>query len=156
MFDTPVDAWYTWLGLSIASVALLGVGATLPTAQPPAAAAAAQTVDRTASTTYDATAEHPLDARAVRIGPAQLGLRNEAGTAHATYAFGPVTPVHSNDRLDAVLRGAPPESRFDDATAFCRVAATERDRTPRWRETGGTLVVRHVDWGGCDVTLVGA
>ncbi|MFB6108843.1 MAG: hypothetical protein ABEJ82_08400 [Haloplanus sp.] len=156
MLDVPVDAWYTWLGLSIASVALVGVGAALPTAPPPAAADAAATVDRTAATRYDATAEQPLDATAVRVGPAELGLRNDAGTTHAAYAFGPVTPTRTNGRLDAVLRGAPPDARFDGPAALCRAASAARDRPPRWRAVDGPLLVRHVHWGECDVTLVGA
>lgn len=155
MFGVPVDAWYTWLGLSLASIALVGVGAALPTAPPPAAADAADTVDRTAATGYAATAEHPLDARAVRVAPTELALRNDAGTTHATFAFGPITPAAGTPALDAVLRGAPPESRFDSANALCTAATAAREKPPRWRPAEGTLIVRHVVWEGCDVTLVG-
>jgi len=155
MIGVPADAWYVWLGLSIASVALVGVGAALPTAPPPAAADAADTVDRTAATAHPATAEHPLDARAMRIGPRRLGLRNDAGTTHATFAFGPVTPAVGPRGLRAVLRGAPPESYFDSGEALCDAGRAARGRTPRWRSVDGPLIVRHVVWEECDVTLVG-
>ncbi|WP_251344193.1 DUF7283 family protein [Haloplanus halophilus] len=154
MFDVPVDAWYAWLGLSLASVALFGVGVTLPTSPPPAAADAADTVDRAAGAAAPVTAEHPLDAREVRIEPTRLGLRNDAGTTHATFAFGPVTPAARRPGLTAVLRGAPPSSRFDSAGALCAAASTARDRPARWRKVDGPLIVRRVVWEGCDVTLV--
>ena len=155
MFDVPVDAWYTWLGVSLASVALFGVGASLPTAPPPAAADAADTGDRAASASAPVTAEHPLDARTVRVAPNQLGLRNDAGTTHATFAFGPVTPAARGTALLDVLRGAPPSSRFDSPETLCDAAASARDRAARWRPVDGPLLVRRVVWEGCDVTLVG-
>jgi len=155
MIGVPVDAWYIWLGLSLASVTLVGVGATLPTAPPPAAADAADTVDRTAATAHPATAEHPLDAQSVRVGPRRLGLRNDAGTTHATFAFGPVTPASDSRNLRAVLRGAPPGSHFASGEALCDAGRAARQRTPRWRPADSRLIVRHVVWEGCDVTLVG-
>jgi hypothetical protein len=155
MIGVPIDAWYTWLGLSLAGIALVGVAATLPTTPPPAAADAAETVDRTAATEHPATAEHPLDARSIRVGARQLGLRNDAGTTHATFAFGPVTPAAGSDGLRAVLRGAPPSTRFRSGTALCNAATAARRQTPQWRPVDGPLLVRHVVWEGCDVTLVG-
>jgi hypothetical protein len=155
MIDIPVDAWYVWLGLSLAGVSLVGIGATLPTAPAPAADDAANTVDRTASTAYAATAEHPLDAGSIRVGPTRLGLRNDAGTTHATFAFGPVTPTAGSRGLQAVLRGAPPGSRFASGEALCVAGRDAREREPRWRPVDGPLIARHVVWEGCDVTLVG-
>jgi hypothetical protein len=155
MFEVPVDAWYTWLGLSLASVALFGVGTALPTAPPPAAADAADTVDRVAAASAPVTAEHPLDAHELRVESTELGLRNDAGTTHATFAFGPVTPAARARALTAVLRGAPPSSRYASATAFCDAAAAARDRPTRWRPVDGPLIVRRVVWEGCHVTLVG-
>jgi len=154
MFDVPVDAWYVWVGLSVVSVALFGVGASLPSGPPPAAADAVDTIDRTAATDRTAAAEHPLDADAVRIAPRQLGLRSDAGTTHARYAFGPVTPAVRPPLTD-LLRGVVPESRFDSGVELCAAAERAREREPRWRPVDGPLVVRHVVWGGCDVTLVG-
>jgi hypothetical protein len=155
MFDVPVDAWYVWLGLSLASVSLLAVGAALPAQPPPDATDVADTVDRVAATTYPSNAAHPTAARAMRVGRRRLALRNDAGTTHAVFAFGPVTPASSASALHAVLRGAPPQSRFDSGTGFCDAAATARTRTPRWQRVDEPLLVRHVRWEGCDVTLVG-
>lgn len=154
MFDVPVDAWYVWVGLTVASVALFGVGASLPSGPPPAAADAVDTVDRTAATDHTAAAEHPLDAAAIRVAPRQLGLRSDAGTTHATYAFDPVTPAVRPPLTD-LLRGAAPATRFDSGDELCGAAKRAREREPRWRPVDGPLVVRHLVWRGCDVTLVG-
>jgi hypothetical protein len=155
MIGVPVDAWYVWLGLSVAGIVLVGVGGALPTTPPPAAADAAETIDRTAATAHPATAEHPLDATAVRIGPRRIGLRNDAGTTHATIGFGPVTPATESRGLRAVLRGAPPNAYFDSGTALCDASSDARERPSRWRSADDPLIVRHVVWEGCDVTLVG-
>jgi hypothetical protein len=155
MFDVPVDAWYTWLGLAAASIAVFGVAAALPMAPPPDAASVAGTVDRVATAEYAATAEHPLDADAVRLGRRQIGLRNDAGTTHATFAFGPVTPVQRGTDLADVLYGASPQYVYESDVAFRRALAAARNRTPRWTDTDGSLVVRHLHVGGDDVTLVG-
>jgi hypothetical protein len=154
MFDTPIDAWYVWLGLSVASLAVFGVVTALPTAPAPDAADVAGTIDRVAATSYDTTATRDLDARAIRIGTRRVGLRNDAGAAHATLAS-PVVPVNRDTRLVYVLRGAPPGTVFRSPGALRDRIAVTRDHEPRWRPTGEALVVRHVVWGDVDVTLVG-
>ncbi|SFR37719.1 DUF7283 family protein [Halogeometricum limi] len=159
MLDLPLDSWYAWLGLSLAGVALVGAASGLPTLPPPNADAAAATVDRVAATEFESTAEHPLDATAVRIGTRRLAVRNDAGTAHATFAFGPVTPVPANDsRLRDVIHGAHPSSVFDSPTAFQQavVDARARGSDAPWREVDRTLLVRRTTWEGVDVVLVDA
>lgn len=159
MLDVPLDSWYAWFGLSLASVALVGAVAGLPTTPPPNAADAAATVDRVAAAEYDATAEHPLDASAVRVGSRRISLRNDAGTAHATFGFAPVTPVPAGDSpLRAVLHGTPPETAFDSPTAFQQaiVDARAESSDAAWREVDRTLVVRRTSWEGVDVVLVDA
>ena len=156
MFDVPVDAWYTWLGLAIASVAVFGVATTLPMAPPPDASGVAGTVDRVARAEYVATAEHPLDADAVRLGRRQIGLRNDAGTTHATFAFGPITPVQRGTDLSDVLYGASPKHVYSSERTFYRALLVARNQSPKWVEADGPLVVRHLRVGGEDVTLVGA
>jgi hypothetical protein len=155
MFDTPIDAWYAWLGLSVASLAVFGVVTAFPTAPAPDAAAVAGTIDRIATADYDATASRDLDATAIRLGPRRIGLRNDAGAAHATLAY-PVVPVRDDARLARVLRGTPPGTAFPSTAAFERAVTTarERGREPRWRPAGGRLTVRRLG-GGVDVTLVG-
>lgn len=154
MFDAPVETWYLWIGLAAASVAALGVAANLPRAPPPDAAGAADTVDSVAASAHAATGVHPLSVDGVRIGPYRLWLREDGATGHATFAFGPVTPVRSDTALWDVLRGAPPERAFGTPASFRRAAATARDRTPAWRSRE-QLTIRRVSWEGVNVTLVG-
>jgi hypothetical protein len=154
MFDTPIDAWYVWLGLSVASLAVFGVVTAFPTAPVPDAAAVAGTIDRIATADYDATASRDLDATAVRLGPRRIGLRNDAGAAHATLAY-PVVPVRDDARLARVLRGTPPKAAFPSTAAFERAVANARTRDPRWRPADGRLTVRRLVEDGVDVTLVG-
>jgi len=156
VFDAPVDGWYAWLGVAAASAALLGATVGLPTTPPPDAAGVADTVDRTAASEYDARAEHPLDAAEVRIDTERIGLRTDAGTVHAPFVYGPVTPVAGHDELGAVLAGARPGGEFDSPGDLRRAAARARARDGGWRRVDGPLVVRHVVWEGVDVTLVGA
>lgn len=155
MFDAPVDAWYVWLGLSVASTAVLGVAAALPTAPPPDAAAAAATVDGVASSPYAAFGEYPLDGvERVRITPAGLGLAGVGGRAHASFRYGPVTPVQDG-RLSRVLDGADPRRVFGRPGALASAARTARERTLGWRPAPERLRARRVTWEGVDVTLVG-
>lgn len=159
MLDLPLDSWYAWLGLSLAGVALVGAASGLPTVPPPNADSAAATVDRVAAAEYAATAEHPLDATAVRLGTRRLELRNDAGTAHATLAFGPVTPVPTNDSaLRDVVHGAHPSTAFDTPEAFRQaiIDARARGGDAPWRAVDRTLLVRRTTWEGVDVVLVDA
>ncbi|WP_101296259.1 DUF7283 family protein [Halegenticoccus soli] len=156
MFDVPLDAWYGWLGAALASAAILGTAWSLPTAAPPDAAGIADTVDSVAASDYPATAEHPLDATAVRLGPHRIGLKSDGGTAHASFAFGPVTPVRSNSPLESVLYGTPPDRAFDSPEAFRQAIIDARTREPTWASVDRTLVARRTSWEGVDVTLVGA
>jgi hypothetical protein len=155
MFDAPVDAWYVWLGLAVASLAVFGSASSLPTTPPPDAVGVADTVDAVAAADHETTAEHPLSASAVRVGPHRLALRNDAGTSHAEFAFGPVTPAARDTRLERVLHGTPVDVVFDDRQAFHQAVIDARTRDPSWRETDRSLIVRRVSWGAQDVTLVG-
>jgi hypothetical protein len=155
MFDAPVDAWYVWLGLAVASLAVFGSASSLPTTPPPDAADTADTVDSVAAAAYETAAEHPLSAAAVRVGPHRLALRNDAGTSHAEFAFGPVTPVARDSRLERVLHGTPVDVVFADRQAFQQAVIDARTRDPTWQEPDRSLLVRRVSWEGEDVTLVG-
>jgi len=154
-----MEAWYGWLGLSMAGVALFGAAAGLPTAPPPDAGAAAATIDRVAAAEYAATAEHPVDAAEIRLGTRRVGLRSDAGTAHATLSFGPITPVPPGDsELRDVLHGTPPERAFGSPDGFRQsvVDARATASNASWRPVDRTLVVRRVTWEGVDVVLVDA
>lgn len=158
MFDAPPDAWYTWVAVALASVAVAGVATDLPTRPAPDAAAAADTVDVVAGASYPSAAEHPLSADAVRLRPNRLALRTDGATSHATFAFGPVVPVGDDAALARVARGVPPGRAFPSLTAFREAveAARERAAEADWRPADDRLVVRHLEWGELDVTLVDA
>lgn len=158
MFDAPADAWYVWLGVAIVSVAVTGIALELPSEPPPDATAAANAVDRSAGSTYDATATYDHGAAEVRFDDRGLSLRNAGGAAHASVAFGPITPVTVDDDLAAVLNGEAPKDRFRnpksfaDAAEHAQIGANDRG----WRSASGTLRVRTVTWGDVRVTLVDA
>lgn len=154
MFDAPLDSLYIWVALSVAATVLLGLVAGVPTTPAPDATGVADTVDGVAVSDYDAAAEHALDADAVRLDAHRLGLRNAGGTAHATFAFGPVTPATPGSPLGAVAAGAHPSDVFDSPAAFRAAAVTARETNSSWRPAAESLVVRHVSWEGTDVTVV--
>jgi hypothetical protein len=155
MFEAPVDAWYVWLGLAVASTATLGVATSLPAAAPPDATGVARTIDSTAASQYPAVGRHPApNAAAVRVGGGRVSLRGPGGTARAALGYGPVTPVGDDDRLQAVLRGEPPARAFGSPEAFERALHRQRAADPRWIETD-SVVVRRLSWEGIDAVLVG-
>jgi len=156
MFDAPIDTWYLTVGVALTGVAFAGVAADLPTEAAPDAAGAADTVDAVAASEYAATAEHPVSADAVRLGPHRLALRDGGGTARATFTFGPVTPVADGTLLWEVAQGADPAHVFESPAAFAAAAADARNRDPSWRGADDRIVVRTVSWGDERVTLVDA
>jgi hypothetical protein len=155
VIDAPIDAPYVFLGVAAVSLVAAGVGAGFPTGIAPDAANAADTVDRVAASQYPATAEHPIDADRVRIGPNRIALRDDSGTTHATFAFGPVTPA-ADGPLRRVLEGALARETFDSPAALDRVARRARDREPTWTTAGDRILVRTVTWRDVHVTIVGA
>lgn len=157
MFDTAVESTYVWLALAVVGAGVLGLALRVPTAPPPDATGVARTVDSVASSPYESTAEHPLDARQIRLGSQRLGLRGPGGDAHASFAYGPVVPASGGDgdRLDAVLHGVPPGRAFSSPDAFERALNRSRARDASWRPAPERLVVRRVTWGEVNATLVG-
>ncbi|WP_435345404.1 DUF7283 family protein [Haloarchaeobius sp. HRN-SO-5] len=158
MFDVPLDAWYCWLAVAVASVAVAGVAVDLPTRPAPDAPAAADTVDAVAGATYPTVAEHRLDADSVRLRPGELGLRSDGETSYATFAFGPVVPVADGTTLARVLAGVQPADAFDSPSDFRRAVRSARvdAEAADWRPAADRLVVRRVHWGDVRVTLVDA
>jgi len=155
MFDAPADTWFLWLGVATSSLVAFGMAAALPTAPAPAADRAVATVDAVATSQYQATGEFDPDARMAKLDTNRIALRNDDGTARATVAHGPVTPVRDGSALASVLDGSPPKRVFENASAFRAAAQTARTRKARWEPVDGPLVVRRVTWEGVDVTLVG-
>lgn len=156
MLDVPVESAYIWLGLALVGATMLGLAVRVPATPPPDAGPVARTVDSVASSPFEASGRQPLDAGEIRLGVDRVGLRNGAGTDHAAFAYGSVVPVFGDERLETVLRGRPPERVFDGEDAFA--AALERASThdAPWRPAPETLLVRRVNWGEVNATLVGA
>lgn len=156
MLDVPVESTYLWIGLAVVGAAVLGLAVRVPTAAPPDATAAARTVDSVASSPYEARGEHRLDAAEIRLGSDRIGLRTDGGEAHQSFAYESVVPVFGRESLAAVLEGRHPSDAFLTKAAF--EAALDRAETtdPTWQPAPETLVVRRVNWGESNATLVGA
>jgi hypothetical protein len=88
------------------------------------------------------------------VAPHAITVRTDDGRAHASFAYGPVTPVRNGD-LRPVLSGTPPSAVFPDADAFHAAIERAQHREPGWRERRARLTVRRVSWGEVDATLVG-
>lgn len=154
MFDAPVDTWYVWVGLALVATAAAGTANQFPTAPPPDARAAAAAVDRAAAADHGATARHPIDAEAVKLGRTHLALRDDGRTSRTRFAW-PVTPVRRGSPLWRVLLGVPPDDVFGGVPALREAVEEARNDTARWRRAE-RLVARTITWEDLDVTLVGA
>ena len=154
-WEAPADAWYVWLAVSIVSVGLAGIILGLPTGPPPDANQAANTIDRVAGTTHDASATYGHDAAEVKFEGPTVSLRNEHGTARSTLAYGTVVPVTGNDRLEAVARGASLESAYGDAVETDRqdvegefladLVEAHEESDGEWNLADGELAVRTLE-----------
>ena len=153
MLDTTADVWPTWLGLTVASLAVAGVAVGLPAAPPPDPEPVAATVDATAASPHTEREVVPVEASQIRLTPRGIALRSQGGTAHATLTRS-VVPVRGPP-LQRVLDGAPPASVYDSRAAFREALRVAKDREPRWRPAPPRLTVRRVHWRGVDATLVG-
>jgi len=155
MFDVPVDSTYVWFGVGAVSLAVFGVAVGLPNAAPPDATATANAVDAVAVGPPGAVGTYDLPAvDRLRLGSNQIGLENDGGRAHATFAYS-VTPAVTNDRLERVLDGERPRSAFDSPSAFADAATAAREHEPDWRPAPDRLTARRVAWRDVNVTLVG-
>ncbi len=155
MLGTPVDAWYVWIGIAAASVVVTGTAIGLTDNAPPGADRIAAAIDEVAGSPYAATSRVPIDANGLRLGTSRLAIRTEGGTAYATLARGPVTPVRDG-RLGAILEGRRAvEAVYDSPAAFARALRAVRQHSGRWRRAPETLTVRRVTWGDVSATLVG-
>ena len=169
--EAPVDAWYVWLGVAVASLAITGVVLSLPSQPPPDATGAANTIDRTAGSSHFASAASDHDADEVRIDAGRLSMRNDGGTAHASVAFESLTPLSAvadgtkREALSEVVAGTHPSTVLDDPAfdslnesdlrrATDRARLTRLDNEPEWREATGTLQVARVQLDGETVVLV--
>jgi hypothetical protein len=154
LFDPPLDAVYVWIGLTVVSLATLGLATALPTTTPPDAAAAGAAIEEVASSIPGTAASVEVRATAVRLAPWRLGLSNRAGSSAADLAFGPVTPART-PALRRVLHGARPATVYDSPDGFDAALRAAQREQPGWQAVDGSLAVRRVSWEGRDATLVG-
>ena len=153
MFETHVDTLYLWVGLGTVSVVVLGVVVGLPTTAPPDATEAAATIDEVTTSPSGSIAHRRLIAEEWALDGRAIRLRNDGGTATARLVRAAV-PAQT-DRLQAVVNGERPKAVYDSAGAFRRDTRQARAADNRWRPAPDRLTVRHVAWGGLDVTIVG-
>ncbi|QZX99728.1 DUF7283 family protein [Halobaculum rubrum] len=163
MIDAPLDVWYAWIGLAVAGAVTLGVVSGLPTAPPPDAVSAAETVDTVAAADPPATARYRVTADRTRVTTRGVSLRSDGGSAFAAFGTDSVVPVDSGDALAGIALGDHPNRAFDAPGEFAVAVATARaeedsiatrtESAAEWT-AGRTLHVRHVSWGETDVTLV--
>lgn len=157
--EAPADAWYVWLGVATISVAVAGVAVSLPSEPPPDANAAANAIDRSAGSVYNASTEYDHDAEEFRVDTKRIALRNDGGTARASIAYGNMTLARLDDSLLAVLHGASVTDEFASRDAFLnRVdgAHATMESNPTWRVANGRLQVRTITFEDRYVTLVDA
>lgn len=154
MFGPPADTPWVWVGLTLGSAVMLSVVLGLPTAAPQADRVA-ETIDDVAVSAPGGQAEIGLRAEAVRIGQERIGLRGPGGRAHASFKYGPVTPVVPETKLAAVLDGHPPETVFESPEAFKRALYWADRRRPDWQPAGPTVRVKHVQYEEVNGVLVG-
>lgn len=168
--ESPADAWYAWIGVAIVSVGVAGVALGLPTQPPPDATGATNAVDRVAASEYGASATFDHDADQVRIGPKQIAMRNDGGTAHESLAVGSMTPVRETGgklrragmalldgrHVSAVVTeyGFESEHALRESLEQVRIRIDRKGAT--WRQASGTLRARSVRIDGETVVLVDA
>jgi len=153
MFETHVDTLYLWVGLGTVSVAVLGVVVGLPTTAPPDATGAAATIDEVATSPAGSVAHRRLIAEEWVVTSREIRLRNDGGTATARLVRTPV-PART-DQLRSVLDGKRPAAAYDTPDAFRRDIRAARNTDANWHPAPNRMTVRHVAWGGTDVTIVG-
>lgn len=155
MLGPPVDAWYVWIGVSLVSMAVLGV-AVFATPEPPSTAhPAAETVEQVAASRPPATGTHEIDADRVRVGEYRLTIEGDRSET-ATIDHGRMTPAPRGTALRRVALGTPPEDVFDSQWAFRDAVQEARGEERTIEPVGDRLIVRKVRYGGSDVVLVTA
>jgi len=153
MFGPPADTPWLWVGLTLGSAVMLSVVLGVPTAAPQADRVAT-TIDEVA-VSDGGQAEIELRAEAVRIGQESIGLRGPGGRSHASFKYGPVTPVVQGTKLAAVLAGQPPETVFETPGEFKRALYWADRRRPDWQPAGATVRVKQVHYEEVNGVLVG-
>lgn len=167
-FESPIDAWYVWVGVVIGSLLVTGIALGLPTEPPPDTDAAVNTIDRVSTSSYDSAGRYEHDADEVKIDTTTVAMRNDGGTEHSSVAFGPLLPLDAvengtrYDRFDRLLDGVEPdvvltEEEMNELPTWKAEIHTRLDsQGAAWHPADGELRVRHVRIRGTDLLLVDA
>ncbi len=167
-FESPMDAIITFIGVSIVSIAILGVVLSFPVTPPPDANAAANTIDSTATSNDRALATYDHDGEHYWMDTQQIGLKNDGGERHASITFGEITPVahteaatdSDNEKLLRVTHSGQWDAEFANETAFLEATHDARadalDQQGQWQPASGELTVRKLTVDNQTVTLVAA
>ncbi|GAB3686206.1 hypothetical protein GCM10028857_17910 [Salinarchaeum chitinilyticum] len=155
MLGPPIDAWYVWIGVSMVSLAVLGV-AVVATPEPPSTAtAAAETIEEVAASRVPASATHPIDADRIRVGEYRLVIEGDT-VETATIDHGRMTPAQRDTKLRRVAMGASPADVFESVEAFADAIEAAREAQRIVEPVGDELIVRKCSYGGENVLLVTA
>ncbi|MFB6085358.1 MAG: hypothetical protein ABEJ84_00910 [Halodesulfurarchaeum sp.] len=155
MFGMPAETTWIWVGLTLASAAMLALVLGVPTAAPNAERVATA-IEDVAVSEHGGKATLELRATEIRLGPDRIGLRGPGGSSHADIHYGAVIPVPPDSKLERVLEGRPPGTVFVRPATFQRAAAGARLSPSEWRAAGDRLTIKHVHYGGVSGVLVGA
>ncbi|PGF16718.1 hypothetical protein CP556_11715 [Natrinema sp. CBA1119] len=152
--EAPVDAWYVWLAVSIVSAAVAGIALGLPTGPPPDTNRAANMIEQTAGSSYNASATYDHDATEIKFDGRTLAMRNEHGTSRASLSYGHVVPVMGHERLENLTAGRSFEEEYaaelDDTETHALddfledVEDAYADNTGEWRTADDQLRVRTI------------
>jgi hypothetical protein len=153
MFDAHIETLYIWVGVGLVSVAVLAVVTGLPSMAPPDGAGAATTIDEITTSPPGSVATREIHAEEWSVTTRHIGLRSDSGMVHETL-LSAIVPAFS-DTLRRVLRGSPPGSIFGSRTTFSYAIDRAQTTESRWRPAPDRMTVRHLEWRGIDVTLVG-
>ncbi|MFU1780327.1 hypothetical protein ACM16X_02980 [Haloarcula japonica] len=149
MFETHVDTLYLWVGLGTVSVVVVG----LPTTAPPDATAAAATIDEITTSPPGSVAHRRLVATEWAFDDREIRLRNDGGTATARLIRTAV-PARTK-QLQTVVDGERPKAVYESPDAFHRDIRRARTTDDGWQPSPDRVTVRHIAWGGTDVTIIG-
>lgn len=92
-FDTPVDAWYVWIGVILVSGVALGITFELPAEQQPDAAKLVETVEYVGAAGDGTAATVELTADELRTDGTTVELRRGDEISRKTLRAGIVIPV---------------------------------------------------------------
>jgi len=166
--ETPVDAWYVWMGVAVVSATLTGVVVGLPTQPPPDATKAVNTIDRVAGSPHAAGATYEHGAAEVKVGLQRVVLRNEGGTTRGSVAFGTIVPVdqvrdeEARKALERIAKGEGVRQVLTSTSvepsrlglAINRTTERVAETGPAWVPSDGQLAVRQVEIDGRRRVLV--